>query len=305
VQVHLLSGQLWGLPSARLARVPVAISTEHSLMDNSIENRSLSGWLRRLYLGLNKLATITVAVSPATAMRLIRWGVAPTDITVIDNGIEVEALRFNADARSRLRAEVGVGTATALVGAVGRLESVKRFPQVLAAVAPTLAKDERELLIVGGGPLQDALLEQARDLGVADAVHIVGPRQDVPALLSAMDVLVSASRDETFGMAVVEAICAGLPVVYAECPALDDLGDIPMQASQIDVSDDDVEAASIRAGIDRALLNVSASDRTSIPIAIAEKYDAIQTTKRLDELQSRLAGVRNVHTHEIREHVDS
>ncbi|GMA87970.1 hypothetical protein GCM10025868_32200 [Angustibacter aerolatus] len=50
----------------------------------------------------------------------------------------------------------------------------------------------------------------------------LGSRSDVAGVLSATDVLVSASRDETFGMAVVEGLVAGLPAAYVECPALEE-----------------------------------------------------------------------------------
>jgi glycosyltransferase involved in cell wall biosynthesis len=104
VQVHLLSGQLWGLPAARLARVPLVLSTEHSLMDDSIENRPLTEPLRRLYLALNRLASRTVAVSAATADRLTRWGVRSDSITVIDNGIDFDRLVPSDAARIAARA---------------------------------------------------------------------------------------------------------------------------------------------------------------------------------------------------------
>lgn len=288
VQVHLLSGQLWGLPAARLAKVPTIISTEHSLMEHSIENRPLTAPLRRLYLSLARMATRTVAVSAATERRLVRWGVPADRITVIDNGIDFSRLAFDADARVAVRAELGIAPLTEIVGAVGRLESVKRFSHLLAAVAPTLAPGRRELLIVGGGPLHAQLVEQAEAWGVADCVHLTGPRTDVPALLSAMDVLVSTSRDETFGMAVVEGVAAGLPVVYAECPALDELPQAARGAFRIDTSDDVAEAESIRRCVAQAFVS-SSGDRLPVSRALREAYDIAATTSRLDDLIDRLA----------------
>jgi glycosyltransferase involved in cell wall biosynthesis len=302
VQVHLLSGQLWGLPAARLAGVPVVISTEHSLMETSIENRPLSSWLRVIYLSLNRLATRTVAVSAATKGRLVRWGVAAETITVVDNGIEVEALAFDADARTAVRTELGIAVGTELVGAIGRLETVKRFPQLLAAVAPTLERGRRELVLTGGGPLFDELVAQAETLGVADCVHVIGPRSDVPAVLSALDVVVSTSRDETFGMAVIEAICAGLPVVYAECPALDELGVALPGTFRIDASDAATEAESIRRGIDGAIL-LSAGRRLEVPHSIRDKYDVASTTARLDGVISDLRSGRAHRSDGVRAHV--
>lgn len=290
VQVHLLSGQLWGLPAARLARVPVILSTEHSLMEDSIENRPLSPSLRRLYLALNRLATRTVAVSASTAVRLVRWGVPADRIVVVDNGIDFAGLAFDREARARIRAELGVGGGTELVGAVGRLERVKRFPQLLDAVAPTLERGRRELVIVGAGPLEQVLRDRALQLGVHDRVHITGARSDVPAFLSALDVLVSPSRDETFGMAVVEAIGAGLPVVFAECPALDELSaelsGAPTGAQRISGGDDAAaEAASIRLGVERAL-QAAGGTRLPVPEQVRSAYDIVSTTARLDRLVS-------------------
>ncbi|MBW4042385.1 MAG: glycosyltransferase [Acidobacteria bacterium] len=283
VQVHLLSGQLWGLPAAWMARVPFIVSTEHSLMDDSIENRPLTEPLRRLYLALNRLASRTVAVSAATASRLVRWGVQADGITVIDNGIDFTRLTFSSDARARIRTELGIADGVELVGAVGRLEPVKRFRQLLTAVAPTLEAGRRELLIVGNGPLRESLARQAEALGVADLVHLTGPRADVPGLLAAMDVLVSPSRDETFGMAVLEGIGAGLPVVHAECPALDALPEPVVAAFPIGTIDDAAEGAAIVAAVGRAL---AAADgrRLAVPAAVIEAYDIVRTTERLDLL---------------------
>jgi glycosyltransferase involved in cell wall biosynthesis len=283
VQVHLLSGQLWGLPAARLARVPLVLSTEHSLMDDSIENRPLTEPLRRLYLALNRLASRTVAVSAATADRLTRWGVRSDSITVIDNGIDFARLVPSDADRAAIRAELGIGADVELVGAVGRLEPVKRFRQLIAAVAPTLERGRRELLVVGDGPLREALAREAQSLGVADLVHLTGPRPDVPALLAAMDVLVSPSRDETFGMAVLEGIGAGLPVVYAECPALDALTTPVASAFPIGTADDRAEGAAIVAAVDRALEH-AAGRRLPVPAEVLEAYDIARTTARLDRL---------------------
>lgn len=283
VQVHLLSGQLWGLPAARLARVPLVLSTEHSLMEHSIENRPLTEPLRRLYLALNRLATRTVAVSAATADRLVRWGVRRDSITMIDNGIDFARLASSSTARATVRAGLGIDPATEVVGAVGRLEPVKRFPQLLAAVAPTLERGRRELVIVGDGPLRASLVTQAQALGVADLVHLTGPRPDVPALLSAFDVLVSPSRDETFGMAVLEGIGAGLPVVHAECPALDALPDPVPGAFPIGTTDDQEEEAAIVSAVDRALV-FAAGQRLAVPAEVLDAYDIAGTTARLDRM---------------------
>jgi len=160
---------------------------------------------------------------------------------------------------------------------------VKRFRQLLDAIAPTLERGRRELVIVGDGPLRTSLAQQAEALGVTDLVHLTGPRPDVAALLSAMDVLVSPSRDETFGMAVLEGIGAGLPVVHAECPALDALPEAVPAAFPIGTTDDHEEAAAIRRSVDSALAH-AAGRRLPVPPEVLDAYDIARTTAQLDRL---------------------
>ncbi len=154
--MHLLAAQLWGIPAARLAGVPVVVSSEHSLMDDTIEGRPLSRRLRLVYRVLERLATRTVAVSTTTADRLVRWGVDRHRITVSDNGIDFARLRFDEDGRRRVRTELGLVDGAHVIGAVGRLDPVKRMDVVLRASAPRLARGAH-LVVAGAGPLLPGL----------------------------------------------------------------------------------------------------------------------------------------------------
>ena len=291
VHVHLLSGQLWGIPAARLAGVATVISTEHSLMDNSIENRPLTPALRLVYRALEAMATRTVAVSATTRSRLLRWGVPSRRICVIDNGIDFESLKFSEAARQSRRAEFGIAADTELLGGVGRLEPVKRFVELLEAVAPTLRHGARELILVGAGPLLATLEHRAAELGVADCVHLTGPRPDVPALLAAMDVLISPCRDETFGMAVLEGLGSGLPVVYAQCPALDELGEQPPWAIELPRTGHAAdEGAGIRTAVRAALDSATPGVRFFLPDVISAAYGIERTAGALDRLYRDLVG---------------
>lgn len=85
-------------------------------------------------------------------------------------------------------------------------------------------------MLVGGGTEETALRRAAYDARVADRVLFAGerpaggsPGADLPSLMGAMDVLASPSPEEAFGLAVVEALAAGLPVLYVSCPAVEDL----------------------------------------------------------------------------------
>ncbi len=165
VNVHLLSGQLFGVLAARLARVPIVVSTEHSLMDDSIEGRRKSTWLRLVYLGLERLSSHTVAVSATTWCRLRDWGVPASRMTVVDNAIDFAAVGFDPHARSEVRSEQNIPPDAFVVGAVGRLVPVKRFEALLAAAAPLLRQRDGHLIIIGEGPRARPAREDRRGAG--------------------------------------------------------------------------------------------------------------------------------------------
>ncbi|MEV5144082.1 glycosyltransferase [Streptomyces sp. NPDC052727] len=230
VHTHLYRACLYGRIAARMAGVRAVVATEHSLGDTQLEGRPLTAGVRGLYLLGERLGRATVAVSRTVADRLVRWGVPAPRITVVPNGIDLARFRFDPVTRLRTRARLGLPDDAFVIGGVGRLAPGKRFDVLIDALA-RLPGDCR-LLLVGGGSEEGALRRTARQAGVADRVLFTGerpyvpdgsPGPDLPALAAAMDVLAAPSPEESFGLAVVEALAAGLPVRYASCPAVEDL----------------------------------------------------------------------------------
>ncbi|MET7678206.1 glycosyltransferase [Streptomyces seoulensis] len=230
VHTHLYRACLYGRLAARLAGVRAVVATEHSLGDSQMEGRPLNSGVRALYLAGERLGRSTVAVSPTVAARLNRWGVPEPRIAVVPNGIDLEPFRFDPERRKRVRAQLGIPQDAFVIGGIGRLAPGKRFDILIEALAQ-LPPDCR-LLLVGGGAEESALRRIADGAGVAGRVLFTGEVPglpdgsaglDLPALTSAMDVLAAPSPEEAFGLAVVEALAAGLPVRYASCPAVEDL----------------------------------------------------------------------------------
>lgn len=245
VHTHLYRACVYGRLAARLAGVRAVVATEHSLGDSQIEGRRLGAGVRALYLATERLGRTTVAVSPTVAARLRRWGVPAPRIEVVPNGIDLARFRFDPVRRRRARHRLGLPEDAYVVGGIGRLAPAKHFGTAVRAIA--LLPADHRLLLVGGGPEEETLRRTAREAGVADRVLFTGERPggprapgdpgdpgdlddpdgadgpDLPSLTSAMDVLVSPSPEEAFGLAVVEALAAGLPVLYASCPAVEDL----------------------------------------------------------------------------------
>ncbi|MFI9339938.1 glycosyltransferase [Streptomyces sp. NPDC052773] len=230
VHTHLYRACVYGRVAARLAGVRAVVATEHSLGGSQMEGRALTAGVRALYLASERLGRATVAVSPTVADRLTRWGVPAPRIEIVPNGIDVARFRFDPVARERTRRRLGLPDDVYVVGGIGRLTAGKRFDVLIGALA-RLPRDYR-LLLVGDGPQENVLRRTAQRAGVTDRVMFTGERPylpdgtsgpDLPSLTSAMDVLVSPSPEEAFGLAVVEGMAAGLPVLYASCPAVEDL----------------------------------------------------------------------------------
>ena len=230
VHTHLYRACLYGRIAARLAGVRAVVATEHSLGDSQMEGRPLTAGVRALYLAGERLGRTTVAVSPTVAERLNRWGVPRPRIAVVPNGIDLDGFRFDPVRRRLTRARLGLPDDAFVIGGIGRLVPGKQFDVLIRALA-RLPGDCR-LLLVGGGPEEAALRRAAEETGVAGRVLFTGerpyapdgsPGPELPALTSAMDVLAAPSPEEAFGLVVVEALAAGLPVRYASCPAIEDL----------------------------------------------------------------------------------
>jgi len=140
-------------------------------------------------------------------------------------------------------------------------------------------------MVVGGGAERDHLAETARRCGVADYVIFTGERHDVAAVMSAADLLVASSRQETFGLCVLEALGNGLQVLYTTCPALDGL--TVESARQVPIEDmGKAIATAIGAG---------PAERVAEP-AVAREFGIAAVTARIDELYERLAARPSLRT---------
>ena len=144
-------------------------------------------------------------------------------LRVIPTGVDVAAIRGLVPGELRERFD---WSADAVVAAtVGRLAAEKSVALLVEAFARSAATDERlRLLLVGGGPAEAALRERAAAPDLAGRMALTGrlPRMDGLALAKASDLFVFASRTETQGLVLAEALAAGLPVVALAGPGVED-----------------------------------------------------------------------------------
>ena len=156
----------------------------------------------------------TIAISEAVREAAIERGDAPEDLHTILNGIAEPAT--SQQSRAMTRAQWNVPTDAPLIVCVARLQGEKDIATLLRAMPDVLrAAPDAHCLIAGQGDLQDELEGLRGELGLDARVRLLGFVSDVPALMAAADVFCLPARAEPFGLVLVEAMAARLPVVAA------------------------------------------------------------------------------------------
>lgn len=174
-----------------------------------------------------KMADQIVAVSVDLQRTLTeRLHAPPEKVVLLYNG--VDARRFAAADRRKVRRELGIGDGEFVVGSAATLIEHKGFGYFLDAAPAVLAKAPgARFVIAGDGPLRAALEEKARTLGIAARVAFLGHRNDIPDVISSFDVSVLPSVTEGLPLALLEALAVGNPIVCTRvggCPEIVDEG---------------------------------------------------------------------------------
>jgi glycosyltransferase involved in cell wall biosynthesis len=196
----------WGRLAAWRANVPVIVSSIHS-----------TGWPIRVEWVNRRLAPMTdafIAVAEKHGEHIIEHEGCPREkVCVIPNGVDIDI--FQPQERNvTLRAELGLPADAPVAGLVAVIREEKnhgRFLRVARAVHEQLPTTH--FLLVGAGPELPDYEQMARDLGIGEAVHFVGRRTDIPALLSELDLFLLTSDMEASPVSILEAMACGLPVV--------------------------------------------------------------------------------------------
>jgi glycosyltransferase involved in cell wall biosynthesis len=212
VETAVFPSDVYGRISAKLAGVPIIISTMHRVEDHKQEPI-----YRALFFAdtlTMSLTTRLIAVSRAGKRYLVSWHkVQPKKISVIYNGLDADDYKLSID-RDEYKAVLGIDRDIPTIVFVGRLVELKGVSFLLKA-ANSILKDgvSAQFVVAGDGPLKQRLVEEARVLGISEHVHFIGFRKDIPEILSITDILVVPSLWEGLPLTVLEAMFAGKAIV--------------------------------------------------------------------------------------------
>ena len=175
--------------------------------------------IRKGFTFLSKrLATHLAACGVAAAKWM--WGekaYATGKVTIHNNAIATAKYAYSAETRFAARSALGLAEGTLAVGHVGRLCAQKNQLRLLDIFGEIhRLRSDAVLFLVGRGELEDSVRRKAEEMGLADAVRLLGVRDDVPQLLSAFDTFVFPSTHEGLPFTLIETQCNGLPAVSAD-----------------------------------------------------------------------------------------
>lgn len=164
-----------------------------------------------------------IANSDFTRAELVRMGVPEQRIVLINPGVDVEHFRPGLPCED-LKQGIGLGPGEKLILSVGRLSRRKGFDMMIQSLPELLGAGlQVRYVLVGIGQDHDYLGQLARDLGVADRVHLLGQvsPEDLPRWYNACDLFAMPNREingdtEGFGMVFIEAAACGKPALAGE-----------------------------------------------------------------------------------------
>jgi len=199
-----------GLLAARLAGARMVVNR----VDLGHERPGFGPLRRRVEKLVSARADVVCANAEAVARLCIsQEGCSPERVVVVRNGIDLR--RF--DELAARAAEGPVPEGGPIVAVVANLWPVKNHRSLIEAAALVQRRiPDVRFALVGDGPERDHLQRLIGELGVRDAVHLLGTRYDVPAILARSSAFCLPSRAEGLSNAIMEAMAAALPVVATD-----------------------------------------------------------------------------------------
>lgn len=195
------------------SKLPV-IGVHHAFSDYKRRSRQ---WLANLFHDRLRLLGVSNAVRDDMRACLPKF--KPEHIETLYNRIDVEAVQAEQVSREEARQFLGLPLDAWVVGNVGRLHPDKDQATLIKGFAKALPELPAGslLAIMGSGRLEQQLKQLAHDLGVSDSVRFLGQVPNGRRYFKAFDLFALTSDHEPFGMVLLEAMAAGVPVIATDC----------------------------------------------------------------------------------------
>jgi glycosyltransferase involved in cell wall biosynthesis len=209
--------------AARLARsrVPLVWNIRRCLLEQN-RDKMLTRWMVAASVPLSRRTDRIVYCVDVAANQHEDRGFDRSKRVVIPNGFDLDRVKPGDGFRGTLRRELRLNPTTQLVGIAGRYHPVKDYQSFLRAAAIVAKELPDAHFVLAGRDVtmdNDALSSLVKELHLGSRVHLLGERQDLPDVLSALDVFCSSSANEGFPNVVGEALACGLPAVVTDAGA--------------------------------------------------------------------------------------
>jgi glycosyltransferase involved in cell wall biosynthesis len=248
---HCYKSDLYGLLLSRCHKMKL-VTTVHGPLASLRHFWSAQNWkVRYLYdqLDLRLLRFFDHVLMVSESMRKVvsRYGVLSSRLTWVKNAIDGNFFRRRPGAGRELRTRLGIPPDAAVIGAVGRLNGEKDYPNLFGA-ARLLVSERNDLyfVIAGQGGLEASLRQQVRQLGLVERVLFLGQFQDVRPVYEMMDLYALSSSREGLPNTVLEAMAMEVPIVATDVDGVCEAVAHEREALVVPPRDPERLAASIR-----------------------------------------------------------
>lgn len=279
------------IPFARIFRIPCVL-TCHTVMDSPFLI-----FLQRLLSWMFRKADRLIAVSRAAARFSHLLGFSEKRVTVVPNGVDLSCFNGKIDA-FLMREELCIGDEP-LVVTVSRLIKRKNPGLLISAFAKVLkVVPDAKLVIAGSGRERDNLSRQIQSLNITNSVFMVGrlTKEKVAQLMAAANVFVLPSKMESFGLTLLEASAAGLPVVCSNAGGIPEVFQDGFNALLYPPGDDNAMAkAIIRLLQDRELAKTISANAVETASKFTWEMTAEQTLQVYKEVLQENTPSRSHH----------
>ena len=288
IHTHFLRENYISILSKIAGNRVTIINTRHMLFENS----------RKVVL-LNRVFTLfnsrIIAVSGHVRDRLIREGISEKKISMIYNGVDPD--EWNCSSPANFRKDMGIADEDMLITSVSRFSPEKGHDFIIDVIgymkknssALGLTGKKYKFALAGVGPLEEAIKEKIKANGLQDDVFLPGYVDNVKEMLRDSDIFIAHSENEALGIAILEAMASGLPVITTDSGGTSEIVNEREQTGiLVDYGDVQGYAAGLAMLINDSQLRRKYSDngmrivkeRFSLDKTVAETYNLYELSRK-------------------------